>query len=178
MYNLVGFQTKLTWSEQRRVFRLIPGLQEAEFARYGSLHRNTFLNSPALLNQDLALQNEPRLFFCGQITGVEGYMESTAIGLYVAKCVFAHTQGVTLKRPSPKTMTGGLLRYVLETPSKRFQPINSAFGLLDAPAAGTWNKHEGKKAKKTLMSKRALEEMTALETEGRHWPSPAEQQLG
>jgi methylenetetrahydrofolate--tRNA-(uracil-5-)-methyltransferase len=81
LYNIVGFQTKLTWPEQKRIFRMIPGLAKAEFARYGSVHRNTFLNAPALLSPTLQLRSDPRIFFAGQITGVEGYVESVSMGL-------------------------------------------------------------------------------------------------
>lgn len=131
LWGLVGFQTKMTWPEQRRVLRMIPGLERAEFARLGSLHRNTFINSPRLLDADLALRGEPRLRFAGQITGVEGYMESTAMGLYAAKRAAWVLQGWAVPRPSADTMTGALVRYITETPERHFQPMNAAFGLLN-----------------------------------------------
>ncbi len=171
LLGLVGFQTKMTWPEQRRVFRMIPGLERAEFERLGSLHRNTFLNAPALLDADLALKGEPRLSFAGQITGVEGYMESTAIGLYVAKRVAGRlaesptrrASGGSVRewpRPSPRTMTGALVRYLIETPARTFAPMNSAFGLLDPSPEGD---KLGKKERKAWLSRRALEEMERLE---------------
>ena len=163
LLGLVGFQTKMTWPEQRRVFRMIPGLEHAEFERLGSLHRNTFLNAPTLLDADLALKGEPRLSFAGQITGVEGYMESTAIGMYVAKRVAARLAERDAPRPSPHTMTGALVRYLIETPAQRFVPMNSAFGLLDPPPEGA---AQGKQARKTWLSRRALAEMERLEREG------------
>lgn len=162
MYSLVGFQTKMTWPEQRRVLRTIPGLEQAEFARYGSLHRNTFLNAPALLTGDLCLKNEPRLFFAGQITGVEGYMESTACGLYVAKRVAARLKGTDYPTPSPNTMIGALVHYVTESDPARFQPMNSSFGLLNPLEENVGGKI-GKKARRALYAKRALEEISRLE---------------
>ncbi len=164
LLGLVGFQTKMTWPEQRRVFRMIPGLERAEFERLGSLHRNTFLNAPSLLDADLALKGEPRLSFAGQITGVEGYMESTAMGLYVAKRVAARLADRDTPRPSPKTMTGALVRYLIETPAKTFAPMNSAFGLLDPLDSSVPNADKlGKKERKAVYSRRALAEMEALE---------------
>ncbi len=174
LLGLVGCQTKMTWPEQRRVFRMIPGLEHAEFERLGSLHRNTFLNAPMLLDADLALKGEPRLSFAGQLTGVEGYMESTAIGLYVAKRVAARLAGQpaghtgegagesSAERPSPHTMTGALVRYLLETPPATFAPMNSAFGLLDPPPEGL---ALGKKERKAWLARRALAEMERLEGE-------------
>ena len=158
LYGLVGFQTKMTWPEQRRIFRMIPGLTHAEFARLGSLHRNTFLNAPRLLDADLALRSEPRLVFAGQITGVEGYMESTAMGLYAAKRVAAALTGQKPERPSPATMTGGLLRYLRETAPETFQPMNASFGLLDPPPTSV-----DKQARKAFYAQRALAEMERLE---------------
>ena len=164
LYGLVGCQTKMTWPEQRRVFRMVPGLERAEFARLGSLHRNTFLNAPRLLDAELALHGEPRLRFAGQITGVEGYMESTAMGLYAAKRVAARLVGAERPRPDGTTMTGALLRYLLETPPERFQPMNASFGLLDpAPEA------LGKRERKAFHARRALAEMERLEA--LEWPA-------
>ncbi len=157
LFGMVGFQTKMTWPEQRRIFRTIPGLEGAEFVRLGSLHRNTFLESPRLLDEDLALRAEPRLHFAGQITGVEGYIESTAMGLYVALRVACHLQGRPLPRPKPDTMLGALLRYVTETPSGDFQPMNAAFGLLEPAPAGM-----AKGDRKAFYARRALGEMARL----------------
>ncbi len=166
LYSLVGFQTKMTWPEQRRVLRTIPGLEQARFARLGSLHRNTFLNAPALLDAELALRARPGLYFAGQITGVEGYMESTAMGLYVARRIAARLNGVDAPRPSPATMTGALLRYVRETPPEHFQPMNASFGLLDPPPQRL-RKHE----RKAFYARRALAEIERLEA--RPLPPPA-----
>ena len=160
LYSLVGFQTKMTWPEQRRVFRSLPGFEQARFARLGSLHKNTFINAPALLDGDLALRSCDRLYFAGQITGVEGYMESTAIGLYVARRVAARLTGGEYPRPSGETMTGGLLRYLRDTPPKRFQPMNASFGLLDAPPGKM-----RRQRRKAFQSARALEEITRLEAQ-------------
>ena len=133
LYNLVGFQTKMTWTAQQQVFRRIPGLEEAEFVRLGSIHRNTFLNSPRLLTPRLNFRNEPRLFCAGQLTGVEGYMESTAMGLHAAAQIAGRLSGYETPIPPPTTMFGGLLRYLTETEPKNFQPMNANFGLLDPP---------------------------------------------
>jgi methylenetetrahydrofolate--tRNA-(uracil-5-)-methyltransferase len=158
LFGMVGFQTKMTWPEQRRVFRLIPGLERAEFARLGSLHRNTFINAPRLLDEDLALRAEPRLRFAGQITGVEGYMESTAMGLHAARRAALALEGRDLPRPSAATMTGALVRYLTATPESRFQPMNSAFGLLDPPPPEV-----EKGGRKGWLARRALAEMERLE---------------
>ena len=134
LYNLVGFQTKMTWTAQQQVFRMIPGLEGAEFVRLGSIHRNTFLNSPRLLTPRLNFQCEPRLFCAGQLTGVEGYMESTAMGIHAARQIAALLEGREASIPPPTTMFGGLLRYLTETDPKNFQPMNANFGLLDPPS--------------------------------------------
>ena len=132
LYNLVGFQTNLKFGEQRRVFCMIPGLEHAEFARYGVMHRNTFLNSPALLREDLSLKNSPNVFFAGQITGFEGYMESAACGLLAARGVEARLAGRAFAPPPADTMCGALLRYIT-SPAKDFQPMGANMGLLPAP---------------------------------------------
>ena len=132
MYNLVGFQTNLKFGEQQRVFRMIPGLEHAEFVRYGVMHRNTFLNSPALLGTDLSLKACPNVFFAGQITGFEGYMESAACGLLAARSMEARLSGRAFTPPSADTMCGALLRYIT-TPTKDFQPMGANMGLLPAP---------------------------------------------
>lgn len=132
MYNLVGFQTNLKFGEQQRVFRMIPGLEHAEFVRYGVMHRNTFLNSPALLGTDLSLKACPNVFFAGQITGFEGYMESAACGLLAARSMEARLSGRAFTPPPADTMCGALLRYIT-TPTKDFQPMGANMGLLPAP---------------------------------------------
>ncbi len=131
LYNLVGFQTKMTWTAQQQIFRTIPGLEEAEFVRLGSIHRNTFLNSPKLLNSRLQLQQEPRLFFAGQLTGVEGYTESTSMGLAAAYFLHHELRGDSLPELPGTTMMGGLIRYLTTTDPKHFQPMNANFGLLE-----------------------------------------------
>lgn len=133
LYNLVGFQTKMTWTSQKEVLALIPGLENAEFVRLGSVHRNTFLNGPALLNPQLSLKTNPNVFFAGQITGVEGYMESTAMGILAARQIAAELENRVESPPSPDTMMGALLRYITEAEPSTFQPMNANFGLLNPP---------------------------------------------
>ncbi len=131
LYNLVGFQTRLKWGEQKRVFGMIPGLEHAEFARYGVMHRNTYLNGPAVLGANYAVKGRPLTRFAGQLTGVEGYMESTASGLVAAVGLACALAG----RPEPdftgRTLLGALARHVT-TPTPNFQPMNANFGILDA----------------------------------------------
>src|SRR5580658_166143 len=136
LFNMVGFQTKLKYGEQARVFRLIPGLQNAEFARLGGLHRNTFLNSPRLLDDRLRLKAAPRLRFAGQITGCEGYVESAAVGLIAGRFASAERLGVELSPPPPTTAIGALLNHItgghlesIEAGPRSFQPMNVNFGL-------------------------------------------------
>lgn len=167
LYSMVGFQTKMTWPEQRRIFRTIPGLERADFARLGSLHRNTFLESPRLLDGDLALREAPWLHFAGQITGVEGYIESCATGMYAAKRVACLMTGGAAPPPSGATMTGALVGYVTGGPRGEFQPMNAAFGLL-SPAPPT----VGKKARKAFYARRAMEEIDALEAAEGFAPPP------
>lgn len=130
LYNMVGCQTKLTWPEQERIFRKIPGLAKAEFARMGSIHRNTYINAPLNLNASLELNCTKNLYLAGQITGVEGYAESTAMGLWVALNLLAKRRGEALPLPDPSTMIGGLVHYLLTANPANFQPMNSNFGLL------------------------------------------------
>ena len=129
LYNLVGFQTNLKWGEQKRVFSMIPGLEHAEFVRYGVMHRNTFLESPRVLTAKQYLKEHPNVFFAGQITGVEGYMESAASGLLAARQILARLQGRELPPPPPQTMCGALLQYIT-TPNKDFQPMGANMGIL------------------------------------------------
>lgn len=147
--NLVGCQTKLTQPEQIRVFRLVPGLQRAEFARYGSMHRNTYVNAPVALNADLSLRRRPRVFLAGQITGVEGYVESAACGLWLGLSLAARARGVELPRPPVQSALGALLNH-LQTPAKHFQPSNAHFGLM--PELG---EKARKKDRKALYAARA-----------------------
>ena len=129
IYNLVGFQTRLTWPEQKRVFQLIPGLEKASFVRLGSCHRNIFINSPTLLFPTLQLQKETKIFFAGQITGVEGYVESAAMGMVAG----INAARIIIKKqlviPSPATATGALLHYITTAAPDNFQPMNVTYGL-------------------------------------------------
>ncbi len=131
MWNLVGFQTRLKIGEQARVFRMIPGLQEAEFLRWGSIHRNTYLNFPARLTPHGSLEERPDLIFAGQLTGVEGYTESTAVGILAAVNLDRIVRGKEPVLPPTTTMLGGLMRYLRETDPRHFQPMNSNLGLID-----------------------------------------------
>ena len=131
LYNMVGFQTRLKWGEQKRVFGMIPGLEHAEFARYGVMHRNTYLNGPEVLGRNYALKGDPLLRFAGQLTGVEGYMESTASGLVAAVSLAKALAGQPEPDFTGRTILGALERHV-RTPSASFQPMNANFGILDA----------------------------------------------
>lgn len=137
LYNLVGFQTKLKYAEQSRVFRMIPGLENAEFARLGGLHRNTFINSPVLLDNRLRLKSRPAIRFAGQVTGVEGYIESAAIGLLAGKFAAAEAGGKTLEAPPRDTALGSLLAHITgEATAETFQPMNVNFGLFPPITTG------------------------------------------
>lgn len=130
LLNLVGFQTNLKFGEQQRVFRMIPGLEQAEFMRYGVMHRNTFLNSPTLLNADYSVRTRPNLFFAGQITGVEGYMESASSGILAGINALRRLRGECSLVLPEDTMTGALSRHVAESVSGDFQPMGANFGVL------------------------------------------------
>ena len=130
LYNLVGFQTNLKFGEQKRVFGMIPGLENAEFTRYGVMHRNTFLNSPALLNADFSMRERPELFFAGQITGVEGYMESAASGLMAGRNAVCRLRGEETWVLPRETMIGALSRYMAEGGESEFQPMGANFGVV------------------------------------------------
>ncbi|MDE2041613.1 MAG: methylenetetrahydrofolate--tRNA-(uracil(54)-C(5))-methyltransferase (FADH(2)-oxidizing) TrmFO, partial [Alphaproteobacteria bacterium] len=130
LFNIVGFQTKLKHAEQVRIFRMIPGLEKAEFARLGGLHRNTFIRSPVLLDETLRLKSAPNLRFAGQMTGCEGYIESAAIGLLAARFWAAELEGCTLPPPPPETALGALLGHITGgANADSFQPMNVNFGL-------------------------------------------------
>ena len=152
LYNLVGFQTNLKFGEQKRVFSLIPALHDAEFARYGVMHRNSFLKSPGLLGPDFAVINEPRVFFAGQITGVEGYMESASSGILAGVNAARYILGQTPFVLPETTMMGALSRYIADESTKDFQPMGAAMGLL--PPCET--KIRDKKERYRLLSERAL----------------------
>jgi methylenetetrahydrofolate--tRNA-(uracil-5-)-methyltransferase len=170
LFNMVGFQTKLKHGAQAETFRMIPGLQNAEFARLGGLHRNTFINSPKLLDQSLRLKVQPRLRFAGQVTGVEGYVESAAMGLLAGRFAAAERLGAPLSAPPPATALGALIAHVtgghLEGGASAFQPMNINYGLLpplEAPKLDAEGRRiplkERGRAKKALMSERALKEL-------------------
>jgi methylenetetrahydrofolate--tRNA-(uracil-5-)-methyltransferase len=155
LYNMVGFQTNLKWGEQKRVFSMIPGLENAVFERYGVMHRNTFLNSPLLLDSTYRLKKQPVLFFAGQMTGVEGYIESTSSGLVA---------GINAARQFKKqddmifpgnTAIGALARYISNPSSNKFQPMNINFGIIDPLK----EKIKNKKERYNKVSNRALEEI-------------------
>ena len=129
LYNIVGFQTNLKWGEQKRVFSMIPGLEHAEFVRYGVMHRNTFLDAPRVLTGGLYLKEHPNVFFAGQITGFEGYMESAASGLLAARSLYARLTGGSYTPPPRDTMCGALMGY-LTTENKHFQPMGANMGIL------------------------------------------------
>ncbi len=129
-FELIGFQTRLTYGEQKRVFSLIPGLENAKFIRYGIMHRNTYINSPKVLNRYFQLKDHDNIFFAGQITGVEGYVESAASGIITGILVSQFLKGKKMELPDENTMLGNLLRYVTTTDEKEFQPMSSNFGLI------------------------------------------------
>ncbi len=144
LYNMVGFQTKLTWPEQRRIFKLIPGLEKAEFARHGSIHRNTFINSPALLKKTLQLRSHDNIFFAGQITGVEGYVESAAMGLLAGVNVDRYLSGKELIPPPETTALGALVHHITNADHKTFQPMNVNFGIFPPLLEKVPKKERGK----------------------------------
>lgn len=129
-FNLVGFQTKLTYPEQKRIFRMIPGLENADFLRLGSIHRNTYVNAPEVLGEDLQLKARPGVYLAGQITGVEGYLESAASGMWVGLSLGRRLAGKTLAKPPRETALGALLCHLETVPDKQFQPSNVNFGLM------------------------------------------------
>lgn len=157
MYNLVGFQTRLKWGEQKRVFSMIPGLENAEFIRYGVMHRNTYLNGPDMLGANYALKDNPLIRFAGQLSGVEGYMESTASGLVAAIGLACAMTG----KPEPdftgKTILGALARHV-STPTANFQPMNANYGILDSLN----ERVRGKRNRYEKLSERAIDVLTEV----------------
>ncbi|MGY8662948.1 methylenetetrahydrofolate--tRNA-(uracil(54)-C(5))-methyltransferase (FADH(2)-oxidizing) TrmFO [Bradyrhizobium sp. UFLA05-109] len=174
LYNIVGFQTKLKYGEQQRIFRSIPGLEKAEFARLGGLHRNTFLNSPKLLDGQLRLRAQPRLRFAGQMTGCEGYVESASVGLIAGLYAAADARGEQLASPPATTALGALLGHItgghietIEPGTRSFQPMNVNFGLFPPLATLPTKKPDGTRlrgnektvAKKQAMSARALADL-------------------
>jgi len=158
MWNLVGFQTRLKTGAQQRIFRTIPGLEQAEFLRFGSIHRNSYLNAPAALTPHLSAKDDAQLLFAGQLTGVEGYTESAATGMLAGINLARLLAGDEPVLPPPTTMLGALYRYLRETDPARFQPMNANFGLmqpLDPPVRDKFKKKEA-------LAERALREMTVF----------------
>jgi methylenetetrahydrofolate--tRNA-(uracil-5-)-methyltransferase len=156
LWGMVGFQTKMTYPEQRRVFRLIPGLEKAEFVRLGSLHRNTFIDSPRLLRPTLQFRRREDLFFVGQMIGVEGYLESAAAGFVAGINAARLMRGESLLIAPPTTALGSLLAYVTNDERRNFQPMNANYGLF--PPLG---RHLRGREKKAALAERALCDLTA-----------------
>ena len=161
MWNLVGFQTRLRISEQQRVFRMIPGLAEAEFLRYGSIHRNAYVNSPAALSPHLSLRDDPRVLLAGQLTGVEGYTESSATGILAGINLSRLLAGDVPVLPPPTTMLGALYRYLREADPRHFQPMNANFGLVDDLP----ERIKDKRRKREALAERALSAMESWRNE-------------
>lgn len=161
LYNLVGFQTRLKWPEQKRVFGMIPGLENAEYARYGVMHRNTFLHSPGFLNTHFEMISRPRCYFAGQMTGVEGYVESAASGLLCGLSLGRDLNGLGPVELPGITAMGAMGRYV-STPNSHFQPMNCAFGLIDGLVVDKQHKKiRNKQERYTVISERSLTYMEA-----------------
>ena len=158
LYNLVGFQTHLKWGEQKRVFRMIPGLENAEFVRYGVMHRNTFINSPKLLKPTYQFRHRDTLLFAGQMTGVEGYVESAASGLIAGINAGRLARGLDPVVPPPETAHGSMARYITTADFRNFQPMNANFGLFPPLE----ERIRGKKEKNEALARRALEAIEAF----------------
>ena len=176
LFNMVGFQTKLKYGAQASVFRMIPGLESAEFARLGGLHRNTFLNSPKVLDERLRLKSDPRVRFAGQITGCEGYVESACVGLIAGRLAAAEALGRTLEPPPPTTAIGALIHHItgghletIDAGPRSFQPMNVNFGLFPPLEDAPLTNEAGKKlrgpekgvARKKALSARAARDLAA-----------------
>jgi methylenetetrahydrofolate--tRNA-(uracil-5-)-methyltransferase len=160
-YGLVGFQNHLKYGEQARVLRLIPGLENADILQYGQIHRNTFINSPKILNEDLSTRSNPRLFFAGQITGVEGYVESVATGWLAGLNAARVLRGQPLLAAPVTSATGALCRYVSNVETKNFQPVNITFGLLEPLPVELRKKHRNKRERHMVQVERALRDWDA-----------------
>ena len=158
MYNMVGFQTRLKWGEQKRVFAMIPGLEKAEFMRFGVMHKNTFLDSPKLLDQNYRLKKNSRIFFAGQITGVEGYTESAASGLLAGITAACDERGEAFPVFTDRTAIGALGAYVSNRSVINFQPMNITYGIISPSDKKIKNKEQ----KNLYISERSLEEIKCL----------------
>lgn len=164
LFNMVGFQTKLTYGEQKRIFRMIPGLENAEFARLGGIHRNTFINSPSLLDGTLRLKKQPRLRFAGQITGCEGYVESAGVGLLAGRFAAAEWRGEEPSLPPATTAHGALLNHITGgADAKTYQPMNANFGLFPPLETDSLPKKQRPRGndRKKLLSARGLDDLAA-----------------
>lgn len=159
MYNLVGFQTHLTFPEQRRVFRMIPGLENAEFLRYGVMHRNTYLNSPGLLGADYAMLQRPNVYFAGQMTGVEGYIESAGSGLVAGINAARRVRGMDALIFPRNTMIGAMAQYVQNGSVSAFVPMNANFGIIEMPAKKVKG---GKAARNAVIADTAIATITQM----------------
>jgi methylenetetrahydrofolate--tRNA-(uracil-5-)-methyltransferase len=167
LYGMVGFQTRLKIPEQKRIFSMITGLEKAEFERHGSMHRNTFLNAPEVLDGLQRSRKDPKVLFAGQLTGVEGYVESVASGLMAGIYAYEMASGLTPAPPPVTTMTGAILHHLTVAEKKGFQPVNAQLGLLPQPEGPRMKKD----AKRRFLAERALEEMTSyLEDAGLKLP--------
>ncbi|MBE6563339.1 MAG: methylenetetrahydrofolate--tRNA-(uracil(54)-C(5))-methyltransferase (FADH(2)-oxidizing) TrmFO [Ruminococcaceae bacterium] len=160
MFNIVGFQTHLKFPEQKRVFGMIPGLENAEFLRYGVMHRNTFLNSPGILNSDYSMKERPKVFFAGQMTGVEGYIESSASGFVAGVSAACRAKGEEVVDFPKTTMIGAMANYVSEGGVSDFQPMNANFGIIPPPAEKV---RGGKRMRYAYYAKRALEDLDKID---------------
>ncbi|HQP30914.1 MAG TPA: methylenetetrahydrofolate--tRNA-(uracil(54)-C(5))-methyltransferase (FADH(2)-oxidizing) TrmFO [Deltaproteobacteria bacterium] len=149
-FNLVGFQSRLTQGEQLKVLRLIPALAQARFLRYGSIHRNTFIDAPRVLSPDLSLTSHRNIVIAGQLSGVEGYMESTAMGIMAAYSILAYLRGRPFLPPPPETAVGALMHYITDTTAGAFQPMNINFGIFPSPDVAK------KLKRQTLLQREAL----------------------
>jgi methylenetetrahydrofolate--tRNA-(uracil-5-)-methyltransferase len=156
LFNLVGFQTNLTFGEQKRVFSMIPGLNKAEFVRYGIMHRNSYINAPTVLNNTFSLKVDPKVFVAGQLSGVEGYLESTASGLIAAINAYNLLNGKEPFVLSDKTMIGSIINYITTANPVNFQPMNSNYGIIKPLD----ERVKDDKLKKAKYAERAIEELT------------------
>lgn len=163
LYNLVGFQTNLAFPEQKRVFGLIPALKDAQFMRYGVMHRNTFLNAPQVLDADFTLRSDPRIAFAGQITGVEGYMESACSGILAAYHMARRLRGLPPVRFPNTTMAGALSDYISASPAKNFQPMGANFGIIEPLDHHIRDKQQ----RYTALAERSLETLNHILREDR-----------
>jgi methylenetetrahydrofolate--tRNA-(uracil-5-)-methyltransferase len=163
-YNLVGFQNHMKFGEQARIFRMIPGLEQAKFLRYGQIHRNTYINAPKVLTRSLNMRDYPRVFFAGQISGVEGYTESIATGMLAGMFGAAMAAGDALDPVPRGTALGSLVRYITEADPKRFQPTNITFDLLEPLEEETRRKVRDKRERHRMQCERALGNLEAWQT--------------